>query len=197
MGSASVRPCRSESIYTDTQVPGLSRVGTHSRQESESTKYNKKSMRVGREASTRLKGTLRKGREKGAQPGRGAGGLHHCSSPSRKWAPNRGDHHGARVGPRFPRAFPERSGRGHRAPNERFANIYPHPPPSGACSTPPTPASFCVPAYVSACVRPSVYRTRELEDYFFPLFFPSRAGGCKLDWHWLRPLTPAPSPLKI
>lgn len=95
------------------RVPSLSRVGTHSRQLSESTKYKKKSMRVGRETSTRLKGTRRKGREKGAQPGRGAGGLHHCSSPSRKWAPNRGDHHGARVGPRFPRAFPERSGRGH------------------------------------------------------------------------------------
>ena len=51
------------------------------------------------------KGRRRKRREKGAQPGdRGAGGLHHCSSPARKkWAPNRGHHHGARAGPRFPR----------------------------------------------------------------------------------------------
>ena len=39
------------------------------------------------------KGRRRKRREKGAQPGdRGAGGLHHCSSPARKkWAPNRGE----------------------------------------------------------------------------------------------------------
>lgn len=69
------------------------------------------------------------------------------------------------------------------------------------------PPSLCVRVHVRAyvCLRVRVcdvcIRSEKLK--FLPLAFPkppppsSRAGGCKLDWHWLRPLTPAPSPLKI
>lgn len=144
------------------------------------------------------KGRRRKGREKGAQPGdRGAGGLHHCSSPARKkWAPNRGHHHGARAGPRFPRAFPERTGpRALRVERGICGHV---PLPSLAPGPHPLLSFVCLWTCVRASPRVCV-QTRELADYFFfPLFFsPSCAGGCKLDWHWLRPLTPAPSPLKI
>lgn len=83
------------------------------------------------------------GRRRAAGPE--AGGLHHCSSPARKWAPNRSHHHGARAGLRFPRAFPERSGHGHRASSQHFANISSRAR-SGARARlpPPPPPSFCV-----------------------------------------------------
>lgn len=170
----------------------VSRGDTHRRQESQSEKYKKKSVRAGRETSTRLQRNVKERQEQGAQPGRGRGiaslqlPLQKMGSEPRppSWRSGR-----AVLPARLPRALGPRALSLQRAFCKHFPPL--------SCARPPTP-SFLLCACVCACVRPCdcVCGLENLKIIFFPLF-PSRAGGCKLDWHWLRPLTPAPSPLKI
>lgn len=138
------------SVCVPTREPGLSCVGTKRRQESE-TKIQKE-IALGWALNI---DAPQKGREEKAGGRRAArpGGLHHCGSCARKWAPKRGHHHGARAGPRFPRAFPERSGHGHRGSRLRLTNISSRSLAARAHLSPPTPPSFCMRVCARVCAR--------------------------------------------
>ena len=117
------------------------------------------------------KGRRRKGREKGAQPGdRGAGGLHHCSSPARKKNGLRTAATIMALGPGRASRAPSPSARGHGrfASSERSADTFPfplwHPAPTRSCLLCPC-GHVCVPP------RECVCRPENLQIIFFFLFF--------------------------
>lgn len=167
---------------------------TQRRQESVNAKYKNEWRRAGRETSKRLKRTVKKRQGEGRAAGTRGRGIASLQLPLQKMGPEPRPpswrSRRAALPARLPRALGSRALSLERAFCKHVPLLSPAPAP------PPPPFLLC--ACGRVCVRPcECVWTGELEDYFFPLFFPSRASGCKLDWHWLRPLTPAPSPLKI
>lgn len=172
--------------------------GAQSREESESKRYKKNSACWARnvEAPRKERGG-KAGRRRAAGPGPGV-----CitAAPPRE--------NGLQTAATIMALGPGRASRAH-SPSARATGT--DPPPASVLQTFPLPRarararaciprlpppSFCVLVFVCvcACVRVTVCGLEKLKIVFF---LPSRAGGCKLDWHWLRPLTPARSPLKI